>query len=127
MLLGLSLVLERRWPSPLRVDRRLGWPIMGAGIALAAWATRTAADTDLENPHRLVLDGPYGRSRHPMYVAWTLAYLGAGPAMSSRWPLILSPALGWWVRREAHREESRLIARFGGIYLRYMERVRRFL
>ena len=62
-----------------------------------------------------------------MYVAWTAGYVGAAFILGSRWPLILSPVLGWWVRREARREESRLIARFGADYLRYMERIRRFV
>ncbi len=126
-LMGLSLFLSRRWPKPLGRGRRLGLSMIMAGVALAAWATRAAGELDLEHPAGLVVDGPYRWSRHPMYVAWTMAYLGVAPAFDTRWPLFLSPVLGWWVRREARREETRLIATFGTDYLRYRDRVRRFV
>lgn len=125
-LLGLSLILERRWSKPL-AGRRLGWSLVVAGGVLAVWATRSTSTIELSSPARLVQEGPYRWSRHPMYLAWTLVYAGGALAAGSRWPLILAPGLGWWVRREVLREESRLIGLFGPEYLDYMDRVRRFV
>lgn len=127
VLLGLALFLSRRWPRPVGRARRPGWGMVVIGLALAAWATRAAGELDLGQPAGLVVDGPYRWSRHPMYVAWTVAYLGAALGLDTRWPLFLSPVLGWWVRRQALREEARLIAGFGADYLRYRDRVRRFV
>ena len=98
-----------------------------AGLVLAARATQVVGELDLNRPESLVVDGPFGWSRNPMYVAWTLSYLGAALALDTRWPLILSPVLGWWVRREVRREEAHLLARFGTDYLQYMDQVRPFL
>jgi protein-S-isoprenylcysteine O-methyltransferase Ste14 len=101
--------------------------MLTSGTLLAVWATRTAGGIDLQQPDTLVIGGPFRWSRHPMYVAWTLAFLGSAPLLETRWPLVLSPLLGWWIRREVRREERDLIARFGNDYLRYMERVRRYI
>jgi protein-S-isoprenylcysteine O-methyltransferase Ste14 len=125
-LLGLSLVLERTRSRPMET-RLSGWPVVATGGALAAWAVRSAGDIDLNNPARLIVEGPYRWSRHPMYVAWTLLYLGVALILRSRRPLILFPGLAWWVRREALGEEAGLIARFGDAYRRYEDRVPRFI
>lgn len=125
---GLSLTLIKglrvtsgRWRA------RLGWLLIVEGIALAAWATRTAGTVDLEHPDRLVTGGPYARSRHPMYVAWTLIYVGMALALNSGWLLLLAPPLAWLVHRDTEREEHRLIEAFGSEYEAYRSRVRRYL
>jgi protein-S-isoprenylcysteine O-methyltransferase Ste14 len=110
------------------VGQVVGWPLLVAGAALAVWAVRSAGDVNLERPHRLVVTGPYRFSRNPMYVAWTLGYVGLGFLFNTAWPLLVLPAVlvvthQWGIRRE----ERELEARFGDEYLGYEARVRRYV
>ncbi|HSK07910.1 MAG TPA: isoprenylcysteine carboxylmethyltransferase family protein [Acidimicrobiia bacterium] len=105
----------------------IGWLIITVGAGLAAWATRSASDTDLESPDRVVTTGLYAISRHPMYVSWTLIYLGAALVINSVWPIRLLPMLLLAIHREALREEDRLEGRFGSAYGAYRSRVRRYV
>ena len=123
--LMMSVVRPRRISWPL--SRRVGSPLVVAGITVAAWATRAAGRTDLAKPDRLVTDGPYALSRHPMYVAWTAIYLGVALAARAGWPLLLAPLLVVLIRREIEREEERLTETFGTAYVAYQARVRRYL
>ena len=72
--------------------------------------------------------GPYRYSRNPLYIALTLAYLGAAVVVNTVWPVILLPGLllvmQWGV---ISREERYLERRFGDEYRRYRTRVRRWL
>jgi len=122
----LNFLWPRRVPST-RLARLLGGPFIIVGAVLAAWATRTAGRVDLVRPERLVTRGPYAASRHPMYVAWTLIYVGVALVLNTLWLLVLLPLLGLLVHREARREESRLEVAFGEAYRTYRRRVRRYL
>jgi protein-S-isoprenylcysteine O-methyltransferase Ste14 len=125
---GALMTVVRRRPITSRAAvRRVGWPLIMAGVALGTWAVRTAGQTDLEHPNRLVTGGPYARSRHPMYVAWTLVYLGAALVANTKWPLMLMPLLAAITHREALREEARLLDAFGPDYEEYQARVRRYI
>lgn len=106
--------------------RHVGWALVVVGVTLAAWATRSAGRTDLGRPDRLVTSGPYAVSRHPMYVAWTLIYLGAAFVANTAWLLLLLPALAALTHREMRREEARLTHAFGAEYEAYRARVRRY-
>lgn len=128
--LGTGLVLSLLRPRPLSSTpgvRRAGWPLIAVGVGLAAWAARSAAEVDLERPDRLVVTGPYRRSRHPMYVAWTLIYLGVALVLNAGWLLRLLPLLVGLMDREARREEERLEEAFGHKYVAYRAGVRRYL
>jgi protein-S-isoprenylcysteine O-methyltransferase Ste14 len=97
------------------------------GLALAAWATWAAGETDLAVPDRLVARWPYAASRNPMYVGWTLAYLGAAGALASGWLLLLTPGVLLGTHLAVRREERGLLARFGPTYATYATEVRRYL
>lgn len=130
LLLAAGVVMNRLMPARLGrggVFRRAGWPLIAVGIGAAIWATRAAGGVDLEQPSRLVTQGPYARSRHPMYLGWTLIYLGVALVTANLWLLWLLPALAWLVDGEADREERRLQEAFGGEYEEYRFRVRRYL
>lgn len=88
--MGLGLGLEHWHPFPLgfRGSRPVGCALLLAGTALAVGATRAAGDVDLSHPSRLVATGPYRVSRHPMYVAWSLAYLGLTLVAATAWPVL---------------------------------------
>lgn len=120
-----SVVRPRRisW----RLSRRVGSPLVMAGIVVAVWATRAAGRTDLARPDRVVADGPYAMSRHPMYVAWTAIYLGVALVARAGWLLLLTPLLVVLIRREIEQEEERLTEAFGTAYVAYQAQVRRYL
>ncbi|HSK97522.1 MAG TPA: isoprenylcysteine carboxylmethyltransferase family protein [Euzebyales bacterium] len=107
--------------------RCVGWGLVASGVALAVAATRAAGATDLARPDHLVTSGPYARSRHPMYVAWTAIYLGFALVVRSAWLLRLTPLLAGLIHREARGEEERLAERFGAEYDAYRARVRRYV
>jgi protein-S-isoprenylcysteine O-methyltransferase Ste14 len=123
---GMSVLGPRRITSGHSI-RRVGWPLIVLGVALAVWATRTAGNNDLERPDQVVTSGPYSASRHPMYVAWTLIYLGVALVLNTAWLLLLVPLLAALIHREAQREEERLEEAFGSEYRAYRGRVRRYL
>ena len=124
---GLLTVVRPRPITAKASVRCLGWPLIGSGVALGVWATRTAGRTDLVHPDHVITGGPYALSRHPMYVAWTLAYVGTAIAANTKWPLVLTPLLAGYTHREALREEERLREEFGADYEAYQAEVRRYL
>ena len=76
----------------------------------------------------LVVTGPYRFSRNPMYVGFTLFYLGISVWVNSLWPLLLLPlVLVVMSRGVIAREERYLERRFGDDYRAYRARVRRWL
>jgi protein-S-isoprenylcysteine O-methyltransferase Ste14 len=79
-----GLALERVWPWRIG-PRATGWVLTAAGVLAVARSLEAAGDTDLDLPERLVTDGPYARSRNPMYVAWHLIHLGVGLGAGSGW------------------------------------------
>jgi protein-S-isoprenylcysteine O-methyltransferase Ste14 len=97
------------------------------GVAISFWAVRTAADTDLADPDQLATGGPYSLTRHPMYVAWTVIYVGVAALAGSRWLFRLLPLLLALVHLTAIHEERRLARRFGPEYRDYAMRVPRYL
>lgn len=59
-------------------------------------------------------------SRNPIYVAWTLIYLGVALVLNTAWLLLLVPLLAALIHREAQREEERLEEAFGSEYRAYL-------
>lgn len=91
------------------------------------WATVSAGDVRVSDPNRIVTEGPYSFSRHPMYVGWTLAYLGLAVMFDWGWLLVLFPVLAIWINRDVLREEERMLERFDTAYQDYQRHVRRYL
>jgi protein-S-isoprenylcysteine O-methyltransferase Ste14 len=88
---------------------------------------RAAASVNLERPDQLVDNGPYAFSRNPMYVAWTVGYLGIALVAGTAWPLLLLPAVLVVTQVVVQREERSLERRFGAAYRSYKTSVRRYL
>jgi protein-S-isoprenylcysteine O-methyltransferase Ste14 len=126
-----GLILHRLRPWALLSKRPFelvaGWSYVAAGAMLAGWATVAAHNVDLANPHRLVTNGPYAMSRHPMYTAWTSIYFGVALVANTRWLIVLSPLLFGLVHRTVLAEERELEKRLGDDYRAYQRRVRRYL
>jgi len=89
-----------------------------AGTNVVPWSPSTA----------LVEAGPYRFSRNPMYVGFTLVYLGLALGLESPSAVILLlPCLAVMTWGVILREERYLADRFGQSYLDYKDRVRRWL
>lgn len=129
--LGAGFLVQRIAPwtlsRPSWVGQIVGWASVLTGLLLVAWAVRTAADVDLERPNQLVRGGPYAFSRNPMYVAWTLAYVGIALVADAAWPLLLLPVVLAVTHIVIVREERSLERRFGAAYRSYKRSVRRYL
>jgi protein-S-isoprenylcysteine O-methyltransferase Ste14 len=129
--LGMSLLLQVitpwRPPWPAWVGQAIGWPLILAGLWLAVWAVRAAADIDLERPHQLVLRGPYAFSRNPMYVASAVVYVGIALVANAAWPLLLLPGVLLATHLVVVGEERFLEGRFGPVYRSYKSSIRRYL
>ncbi|HSJ58835.1 MAG TPA: methyltransferase, partial [Anaerolineae bacterium] len=76
-----------RFRLPRWLRRWVGPPLILLGAGLALWAATTAGDTELSTPDTLVTHGPYALSRNPMYVGWTLIYLGFALVADAGWVL----------------------------------------
>lgn len=126
---GLLLQLIAPWrpPWPRGVGHAAGWPLLLAGLGLAAWAVRAVAEVHLERPHQLVRRGPYAFSRNPMYVAAAVAYVGIALVANAAWPLLLLPGVVLATHLVVVREERFLEGRFGAAYRSYRTSVRRYL
>jgi protein-S-isoprenylcysteine O-methyltransferase Ste14 len=106
----------------------LGWPLLLLGSLLAAWAAMTFKAMDFSQPTGIIDSGPYQFSRNPMYVAWTMLYLGMAMLVNTWWLLILLPAVIAFTHYiVVHQEEQKLEQKFGEEYRKYMGRVRRYL
>ena len=132
----LGLLLNRRLDVPFlarRVARVLGWPLVGGGIALAAWFVRTmrSADTTIriDKPvSSLVQDGPFRYSRNPGYLSLTMLYAGIAILRNALWAILLLPLVLYVKERQVIEREERYLERaFGEEYLAYKRRVRRWV
>ena len=134
LLLGLFLDRRAHVPFlPRGVTRVLGWPLVGGGMALAAWFARTmrGADTTLRTDKpvsRVVQDGPFRYSRNPGYLALAMIYAGIAVLRNSLWAIVLLPLVVYVIQREVIGREERYLERtFGEEYLDYKGRVRRWV
>ncbi|MFI5395789.1 MAG: methyltransferase family protein [Candidatus Binatia bacterium] len=118
---------------PLDIAPWAGVSLLSCGAMLAVWSRRTleSAGTNV-NPSlsatTLVVTGPFGFSRNPMYLARTLLYLGLGLLVNGLGLLlVLAPLLVVMHYGVIRREEHYLEAKFGEAYRQYRTGVRRWL
>ncbi len=123
------LHLARPWrlPGSRQLYSGIGWLLVGAGVAISASAVRSASDVELERPSTLISSGPYAISRNPMYVGWTLLYLGGALITRNAWMVASLSVLAGVIHRDVLREEHTLERAFGEEYVRYRKLVRRYL
>ena len=134
--LVIGLVLRALVPTPF-LPRGLAFMLGAVLIAIAVWLSLwgvrvmhragTSERTSLPTT-ALVTTGPFRYSRNPLYVSLTLGYLGIAAAAQSLWALaLLIVVLAVMRQGVIGREERYLERRFGADYLRYKERVRRWI
>jgi protein-S-isoprenylcysteine O-methyltransferase Ste14 len=126
---GILLQVVTPWslPWPAWIGQGCGWPLILAGLWLAAWAVRAAAGVDLERPNQLVQSGPYAYGRNPRDGAWTLGYVAEARGAGTAWRLLLLPVVLVLTPVVVMREERSLERRFGAVYRNYKASVRRYL
>ncbi len=110
-------------------------PIAG-GVALLAWMLATALSevpflprrvrVGLR-PARLVESGPYAWTRHPMYLAELMLWLGVAILMGSAIVFAAIPVFVTLVLIVIPREEAALESFFGDQYREYRKRVPAFI
>lgn len=130
-----GVVLQRLVPLPflpagLHVIPALFLSLGGLALFLAALRALRKAGTSpspYATPETLVTDGPYLRSRNPIYFSFLWLYLGLAFWIHSLWPLLLLPvAVIAMNRLVIAGEEEALEARFGDAYRAYKARTRRW-
>lgn len=133
--IGLGVLVHFFWPVPF-LPASIGGPIgvilVLAAVVLFISSVRTFRKAGTPVPGNqptttIVRAGPYGFSRNPIYLAFTLFQLGLAAWVNSLGMLLtLLPALALMAVVIA-REERYLEARFPSEYPQYKREVRRWL
>ena len=136
--LGIAALLERLLPLPHIIPKN--WTSASIGLALVALGVGFVLAGALQfrrfqtavypnRPATLVVDsGIYARTRNPMYVGLTFAYLGGVLLMASLWALALLYAVHAVIRKQVIlREEAHLMERFPVEYAAYCAKVPRWI
>jgi protein-S-isoprenylcysteine O-methyltransferase Ste14 len=134
--IGLGLFAHAFWPVQL-LPASVGVPIgvmlvlLAGALFISAVRTFRKAGTPVPGNRAtttIVRTGPYGFSRNPIYLAFTLFQLGLAAWIDSLSMLLtLFPALALMALVVIPREERYLEARFPSEYLPYKQTVRRWL
>ena len=135
--LMIGVALNIALPLPILTDGRIG-DVLGllstlGSAALAFWALRTmlraGEQPDPGAPTRkIVREGPFARTRNPIYLSFALFDLGVALLMNNLWIILVLVPLMLYVDRGIIRREERYLERqFGDEYLEYKGSVRRWL
>jgi protein-S-isoprenylcysteine O-methyltransferase Ste14 len=134
--IGLGLLVHFFWPVqllPASGNVPIGALLVVAAVALFISSVRTFRRAGTPVPGNrpttiIVRTGPYGFSRNPIYLAFTLFQVGLAAWVNSLGLLVtLFPALALMMLVVVPREERYLEARFPSEYLAYKRAVRRWL
>ncbi len=114
------------------VGLAVGIPLVFVGALLITWAVRTLiasrVDPRFKPVETIVSGGPYGYTRNPMYLAFTLIYAGVALAVNSFLPFLALPFLLVLIHYGVIRREERYLGeRFGEEYRAYCRHVRRWV
>ncbi len=135
--LVIGVVLNILWPLSIFTDGRIGDALgllatLGSA-AIAIWAFRTmlraGEQPDPGVPTRtIVREGPFTRTRNPIYLSFALFAIGVALLMNNLWIiLVLAPLMIYVDVKIVRREERSLEQQFGDEYLEYKQSVRRWL
>lgn len=134
--LVLSLLANRKLRLgflPENFRKPVGVSFLAGGLAFGGWFFRAmrVADTPVD-PYkpvsRLVIDGPFRLTRNPAYLAFVTDYIGIAALRNSLPSILLLPViLRVMTKGVIEREEAYLTRKFGAEYVRYTERVGRWL
>lgn len=134
--IGLGILLHWFWPMeplPPGINVPIGAALVLLAFALFTSSVRTFRLADTPVPGNLptttvVRSGPYGFSRNPIYLAFTVFQIGLAAWINSVAVLLtLIPAFALMALVVIPREERYLEARFPSDYPQYKRDVRRWL
>jgi protein-S-isoprenylcysteine O-methyltransferase Ste14 len=131
------VVLRWLWPAPIFAVATFalyaGVALIVVALGLGFWAVITLrrAGTNVD-PRKtstaMVSAGPFGFTRNPIYVGFTLLYLGITLALNCWWGVaLLVPTLVVMHVGVIRREEHYLEKKFAADYLRYKNDVARYV
>jgi protein-S-isoprenylcysteine O-methyltransferase Ste14 len=118
---------------PVHTLRLVGIAEILIALALMAWAMSTFVRfrTPIIPVHRaraLVNEGPFKLTRNPMYLGFTVLYIGITFVANAFWPLVFLPeAIALTYLFAIRFEEAYLTREFGDAYRDYCSRVRRWI
>jgi protein-S-isoprenylcysteine O-methyltransferase Ste14 len=118
---------------PRRLARTLGPLVIVGGVVIGQSGfrevRRAGSNVDPREPATTVVTGgPFRFTRNPMYLGFTLMYVGISALANALLPILLLPAIQQLMRRGViEREERYLERKFGEEYLQYKESVRRWI
>lgn len=123
------------WPPPPIPPglERAGYALIAAALVLMFWAAREfkRAGTSFhptEPDTAVIVTGPYGLTRNPLYIGLTAIAAGVALARDQAWILVLLvPTLFVMQHGVILREERYLERKFGKVYTDYKARVRRWI
>lgn len=135
--IAVGLLLDRyvplgwvaRLPEDFRFALTLSTALAAAAFAISAVIAFRRADVSVGpgKPPRLVTDGVFAHTRHPMYLGIILGLFALAISFASDWMLATSIAATLMLHfRFALPEERLLEAEFGEQYRRYLTRVPRY-
>ena len=76
----------------------------------------------------IATEGPFRYTRNPAYLSMTMMYTGIAALANALWAIIVLPVALLVIQRGViEREERYLERKFGGEYLSYKARVRRWI
>ncbi|MEJ2385286.1 MAG: isoprenylcysteine carboxylmethyltransferase family protein [Xanthomonadales bacterium] len=107
----------------------IGSGVVGiAGIVAFRRAGTTVNPLQPGNSSALVVDGIYGYTRNPMYLALLMLLFAWGIALSNPWSMLFAwTFIPYMNRFQIGPEERAMARRFGADFLRYAARVRRWI
>lgn len=129
---ALQVLAAPPWAVPVAV-RITGAAVAVLAVAFAVWAMVTLIRRRTPfDPYRpttaIVAEGPYRRTRNPIYLAFGFGVLGIGLAAGWGWSLAAAPVVLLALDRFVVRAEERYLAgKFGAEYEAYRRTVRRWL
>ena len=117
-------------PFPAAIGVPIGAVLISVGAIIAAWSAVTlylrggGFPIALMPPRRLVRAGPYGFSRHPLYLAFAIYFLGWAMTARSVVAVAIVPMVLLALSAYAAIHEERVLRRrFGEEYARYRDEV----
>jgi len=118
-------------PPTVRVPTGAASIIAGFGLLASFLSAFRRAETPVDPytpSEAIVTDGPYRLTRNPAYLGMALMYAGIAIVANAPWALVPLPvAIAVIDRGVIAREERYLERTFGGLYVDYKRRVRRWI
>ena len=111
----------------------LGVGMIAFGLFIVMWPAVTFGKVGtpikpFEDSTRLVTNGMYRITRNPMYLGMVVVLLGIAVLFGNASPFLIAPMFGWLIQTKFVKFEEALLEKtFGDEYLRYKQKVRRWL